>query len=581
MITSFYRVRFFIAAALLLLVAQRPCVAGSATWSTNPTNGDWNTAGNWITNTVPNGVTDIATFGSSNQTNVSSQSATISLDSLIFTNGAPPYTITHDISGYFFYGGGIINDSGAAQSIVFLQDGNFGGGIYFFNNSGAGNMVNVISVGGTFSFNDTSSAGSATFDLSSEITQGSMDFWDNSTAGDATINASAFSALAFLNSSRGGNCTLNLSSAAFVSFSSDSNAEQMAGTCSGGDSTHNSQIDFGGLSSAGEGTFTSNGGSTPGEQGAFILFYTSATAEHATIVINGAQGVGLTTSTLFFTDKTTAGAANVTANGGAGGSEGGVIFFMDKSSGGTSSITLNGNAELDISARNAPGVTIGSLSGTGSVFLGANTLTIGSNNQNTTFAGVIQESGALSKTGTGTLTLSGANTYTGTTTVSGGVLNVANRRGSATGTGALQVNTGTLGGRGVIAGPATIGAGAFLTPAVGSNKQTVLTIQSALTLNADATYTYSFKAKKNKSRTDLVVANGVTLNGASINLVGQIQGNLQPGLTLTVLSNTSATPISGTFSNLPNGGIVNVDGNNLQASYSGGDGNDLTITVVQ
>jgi len=45
-----------------------------------------------------------------------------------------------------------------------------------------------------------------------------------------------------------------------------------------------------------------------------------------------------------------------------------------------------------------------------------------------------------------------------------------------------------------------------------------------------------------------------------------------------VIKNTAVTPISGTFSNLPNGAIVN--GNNLQASYSGGDGNDLTLTVV-
>jgi hypothetical protein len=48
-----------------------------------------------------------------------------------------------------------------------------------------------------------------------------------------------------------------------------------------------------------------------------------------------------------------------------------------------------------------------------------------------------------------------------------------------------------------------------------------------------------------------------------------------------IISNTSVNPISGTFSNLPDGGIVNVNGNNLQASYEGGDGNDLTLTVVQ
>jgi hypothetical protein len=63
-------------------------------------------------------------------------------------------------------------------------------------------------------------------------------------------------------------------------------------------------------------------------------------------------------------------------------------------------------------------------------------------------------------------------------------------------------------------------------------------------------------------------------------LVGQTQGSLKQGLRLTLISNTSSNPISGTFSNLPDGGIVTINGNNFQASYEGGDGNDLTLTVV-
>jgi hypothetical protein len=148
----------------------------------------------------------------------------------------------------------------------------------------------------------------------------------------------------------------------------------------------------------------------------------------------------------------------------------------------------------------------------------------------------------------------------------------------------VNVTSGTLGGKGIIAGATTIGtgsgAGAFLAPALGSNKQAILTIQSAITFNSDATYTCTFKAKKNKARSDLVVANGVTINGATLNLVGQTQGSLKTGLTLTLISNTSANPISGTFSNLPDGGTVTINGNNFQASYEGGDGNDLTLTVV-
>ena len=67
---------------------------------------------------------------------------------------------------------------------------------------------------------------------------------------------------------------------------------------------------------------------------------------------------------------------------------------------------------------------------------------------------------------------------------------------------------------------------------------------------------------------------------AMIALIGHTMGILTQGMVMTLISNTSANPISGTFSNLPDGSIVTINGNNFQASYSGGDGNDLTLTVV-
>jgi len=139
---------------------------------------------------------------------------------------------------------------------------------------------------------------------------------------------------------------------------------------------------------------------------------------------------------------------------------GGLIQFSDQSDGGTCQVQAFGNGSLDISAHDAPGVTIGSLEGDGQVFLGGDNLSVGSNDLSTAFSGIIQGAGgSLTKIGTGTLTLSGANTYTGGTTIEAGTLLAQTKMASATGTGPVQVNAGTLGGRGRISGAVTIGSG--------------------------------------------------------------------------------------------------------------------------
>jgi autotransporter-associated beta strand protein len=518
-------------------------------------------------------------------TNLSINSTIIEVDSIVFNSGAAPYMISVEISNLFVSGTGIMNNSGSVQSFVTPITENRIGAVEFFNGATAGEMTNFGGEGGLFVFYNTSSAGSATFDVTNGVFQAHMDFWDGTTAADATINASDFVDVGVFDFASGGNAVFTLTTGAFLTFGDDATADHAVGTCIGGNGIYGSNIGFHQFATAGEGRFTAIGGSTSGEAGGSIEFSGSATAANGTFVINGGSASDLAGASMVFIDTSTADNSIITVNGGIDGAEGGAMIFEDHAKDGTASIALLGNGELDISNIRVSGVTIGSLAGDGLVFLGSKALTIGSNNQSTTFSGVIQDSGSLTKLGTGTLTLSGANTYTGTTTVRGGVIIAGNTTGSATGTGAVNVNLGTLGGSGIIAGATTIGtgssAGAFLAPATGSNVQATLTIQSALTFNADATYTYTFKAKRNRARTDKVIANGVAINsGAMIALSGQTQGALRQGLVLTVISNTSANPISGTFANLPDGGIVTINGNNFQASYSGGDGNDLTLTVV-
>jgi len=555
---SFARFLPVTAAILTLLATASSSVAGSANWKASPASTDWFTTTNWTPATVPNGPADTATFASSNRTRPFI-SFTTELNGIVFNSGASAFTIANTPGTsptLTISGAGITNNSGIVQNFAFELAG---AQIVFLNSATAGSLTAFTTTNMTFG--GTSTAGNATFTNNGEVT-----FANTTTAADSTFTNN--SVLFFLDSSTAGNGTFTNSGGGFVNFRT-------------------------GTPAAGNGTFINPGGTVSGDGGGLIVF-NAGTAGNAIFTNNGGAVSGaLPGETLF--NPGDAGSATLIANSGSGGGDGGLIVFSSAggvSTGGTARVEVFGNGNLDISQQSAAGLTTGSIEGSGLVFLGARNLAVGTNNLSTDFSGLIKDGGigggtggSLTKTGTGTLTLSGANTYSGTTTVSAGTLLVSNTTGSGTGTGAVTVNAGMLGGSGVIAGPVTIGAGngagATLAPAGGTQKQATLTSQSALIFKADATYTYTFRAKGNKSRTDRVVALGVTINsGAIFAFQGTAQGTLQAGLVLTVISNTSATPISGTFANLPDGAIVTANGNNFQASYKGGDGNDLTLTVL-
>ncbi len=418
---------FVIAAALLSsLAAQQHCVADSATWSINPSSADWNTATNWVPNTVPNGPSDIATFGTSNVTNLFSNS-TVELDSLVFNSGADPFTITTNSgTNLDITGSGIANNSGVIQSLIQIPNG----AIFFENNATAGEMTSFS--GTFFVFWDSASAGSASFAVNSVgIYQGSIDFSDNTTAADATVTASNGTQVTLSDFASAGNAVFTVNTGAFVSFFPSATADHAVMTCVGGNMFTGSNIYFATSSSAGDGHFTAVGASSIGEVGSFIQFSGGATAANGTFVINGGAAANLAGAALFFTDSSTASNATITANGGVGGSDGGEIIFQDQANGGTASISLFGNGELDIgNSRNAAGVMIGSLAGDGLVFLGLNTLTVGSNNLSAAFSGVIQGDGSLAKIGSGTLTFQGGTTNqyiadtVGLVLVSGSIINL-------------------------------------------------------------------------------------------------------------------------------------------------------------
>ncbi|MDQ3198954.1 MAG: hypothetical protein M3Q46_07165 [Verrucomicrobiota bacterium] len=535
---------------LLSCVLALHAQAGSATWNLNPASSEWNKAGNWTPATVPNSPDDVATFDVSNVTSLTLSNAEV--DSVVFNSGASAYTIrsTTGINGseLSLKGAGIINNSGIGQN--FEVSGSPAGRINFYGSATAGESTVFMVEGGksspSLTFYDTSSAGSGTF-----ISQAGP---DNQHPDPGQI-----------------------------SFSGDSTAANGTFICNGAEdrSAYPGAVYFSYNATAGQGTFIAHGGSKVGVSGGDVALFHSSNAGEATFTAEGSDIERLGGAVIRFYHDASAADATLIATGGL--LDGGRIAFeFGEATGGRARVELFGNGRLEIFYNNTP-VTIGSLEGDGLVMLGTGSLGIGSNDLSTTFAGVISGSGSLTKVGAGHLTLNNASIYSGATTVVGGGLRVSNSTGSATGTGAVQVSEGILGGRGIIAGAVTIGTGsgvgASIALGIGASAPTVMTIQSSLTLKADGTYACKLNTKK--ARADQVAANGVTLeSGAQFNLAAVANRKLTAGTSFTVISNTAATPISGTFANLPNDSTLTVGPNTFQISYSGGDGNDLTLTVV-
>ena len=235
----------------------------------------------------------------------------------------------------------------------------------------------------------------------------------------------------------------------------------------------------------------------------------------------GATTLDLAGYTLTKTGTNTISLASTSLTAGAirvsqGGLALGVTAAGSGVSGEAASLTLDNVAGVAVTVnRNS---TLGSLAGGGAAggnaALGANTLTVGALNTDTTYAGVLSgANGSLVKTGTGTLTLAGTNTYTGATVINAGTLRLGDgATDGALATASAITNNGVLAvnntGARTLANAIT-GSGSFVKTGAGA-----LTL-SGVNTYAGGTAVQSGSLLVSGSLTSaLTVASGATLGGA-------------------------------------------------------------------
>ncbi|MFM9057670.1 MAG: autotransporter-associated beta strand repeat-containing protein [Planctomycetaceae bacterium] len=180
----------------------------------------------------------------------------------------------------------------------------------------------------------------------------------------------------------------------------------------------------------GEGTITNNGG---------LVFDRSD--DHGGAVANAISGTG--SLTLARGSLTLSGSTSFTGDTRA---TSGTLTLTNARALGGSTLDLNSadNGFVALSGTGVQTYVLGGLKGARNLDIAGNSLSVGGNNQSTTYSGAITGSGAIVKAGFGGLTLSGSHSYSGVTTISGGTLQIgAGGTAGSLGSGAI-VNNATL-----------------------------------------------------------------------------------------------------------------------------------------
>ncbi len=178
--------------------------------------------------------------------------------------------------------------------------------------------------------------------------------------------------------------------------------------------------------------------------------------------------------------------------------------------------------------------------------------------------------------GLGSLVLNSPASFTGPFRVGGGARVFVNEDHSAMFF--TLTNTGILGGTGTVGQiSATTCAGCSVAP--GSRDMPGVLRSSSVTLAPGATLRARVNGLVAGTDYDQLDAIGsVTLTGSSLVVTNGF--NPDTGASFILINNDGADPVIGTFNALPSGALLTSGAVTYQISYTGGDGNDVTLTRV-
>lgn len=545
-------VRYGLVAIAIMVVGSASAEAATRTWDGGGTNGNWTTVANWATNVAPVANERLVFDGTVRQTSTNTFAANTQFDSITFLWGG--FTISGNdtklSAALPAAAGAEITSAGNNTISMKISKGSGGSGMTIDTVSGTLTMTAALN--GTLTSSGTfTKTGAGTLSLTAD--NGSMT--GHVAVNQGVVMAAGFQRLGALTAGR----QVTVASGATLTFTGNDtfgnwDAFPVVGlTVNGTVNSNGPYVNKLGAVTLNGGTLTGTAGYTgPSQFSQFPTAYIFTGSSQVTVGGSTASTIsvaGPTNPRVALEGVVTFNVADATGDAGADLTLNAIVSNHPDTTKAAGGITKSGAGTLVLSGSNtftagtnvnAGIVSLGhaqALGSSGTISFGGGTLqysasntadysgrfsaaagqayNLDTNGQNVTLAtGLTSSGGSLTKSGAGTLTLTGSNSFAGATTAAAGHLLVNGRLSSGTTTVAA---TALLGGSGTISGAVIVGHSGTLSPGSSAGLLTVgsllLTGSSSTRMEIVGSGTTAGAAGTGYDQLLVTSANGITFGG--------------------------------------------------------------------